>query len=95
MVFYGHDACEQQELKEFKVDATIPSKYRGTAADQRDMVVLGKKQVLRVRQPPTRPTTIVLMFSSVTSSLGQCSASQARSWRRGKSCYRECSIGRG
>ncbi|KAK0768445.1 hypothetical protein LTR59_017660 [Friedmanniomyces endolithicus] len=47
MVFYGHDACEQQELKEFKVDATIPSKYRGTAADQRDMVVLGKKQVLR------------------------------------------------
>lgn len=26
----------------------IPSKYRGTAADKRDMTVLGKKQVLRV-----------------------------------------------
>jgi hypothetical protein len=29
-------------------DGGIPSKYRGTAADKRDMIVLGKKQVLRV-----------------------------------------------
>lgn len=29
-------------------DSGIPSRYRGTAADQRDMIVLGKKQVLRV-----------------------------------------------
>lgn len=29
-------------------DAGIPSKYRGTAADKKDMTVLGKKQVLRV-----------------------------------------------
>lgn len=26
----------------------VPQKYRGTAADQKDMSVLGKKQVLRV-----------------------------------------------
>lgn len=26
----------------------LPAKYRGTSADQRDMSVLGKKQVLRV-----------------------------------------------
>ncbi|RMZ89389.1 hypothetical protein DV736_g3379, partial [Chaetothyriales sp. CBS 134916] len=37
----------QEELKEFNGDSTIPTKYRGTAADQRDMEVLGKKQVLR------------------------------------------------
>ena len=29
-------------------DGGIPLKYRGTAADKRDMIVLGKKQVLRV-----------------------------------------------
>lgn len=26
----------------------VPEKYRGTAADRRDMTVMGKKQVLRV-----------------------------------------------
>jgi hypothetical protein len=29
-------------------DGGIPARYRGTTADKRDMVVLGKKQVLRV-----------------------------------------------
>ena len=29
-------------------DGGIPLRYRGTAADKRDMIVLGKKQVLRV-----------------------------------------------
>jgi hypothetical protein len=29
-------------------DGGIPSRYRGTAADKRDMMVLGKEQVLRV-----------------------------------------------
>ena len=28
-------------------DTNVPEKYRGTAADQHDMAVLGKKQVLR------------------------------------------------
>lgn len=28
---------------------TVPAKYHGTRADQQDMIVLGKKQVLRVR----------------------------------------------
>jgi hypothetical protein len=29
-------------------DGGIPERYRGTAEDKRDMIVLGKKQVLRV-----------------------------------------------
>jgi hypothetical protein len=29
----------------------VPEKYRGTSADQRDMIVMGKKQVLRVSIP--------------------------------------------
>lgn len=29
--------------------SNVPAKYRGTDADRRDMTVLGKKQVLRVR----------------------------------------------
>jgi len=29
-------------------DSGIPSKYRGTDADKNDMMILGKKQVLRV-----------------------------------------------
>lgn len=29
------------------VSHTVPHKYRGTAADQHDMITLGKKQVLR------------------------------------------------
>lgn len=28
----------------------VPQKYRGTSADQHDMSILGKKQVLRVRR---------------------------------------------
>jgi len=34
-----------------KEDASnnVPAKYHGTRADQQDMIVLGKKQVLRVR----------------------------------------------
>jgi len=29
----------------------VPEKYRGTAADRRDMTIMGKKQVLRVSVP--------------------------------------------
>lgn len=32
----------------FEVDASVPAKYHGTAADARDMATLGKRQVLRV-----------------------------------------------
>lgn len=42
------DSDGDVQEKEFQYDGTIPSKYRGTTADQRDMVLLGKKQVLRV-----------------------------------------------
>ena len=31
-------------------DGGIPSRYRGTAADKRDMITLGKKQVIRVSE---------------------------------------------
>jgi hypothetical protein len=31
-------------------DGGIPARYRGTAADKRDMITLGKKQVLRVSE---------------------------------------------
>ena len=46
--FHDYDMYVQEELKQFDVDGTVPTKYRGTAADQKDMVTLGKKQVLRV-----------------------------------------------
>lgn len=36
------------EHPKFEVDASVPARYHGTAADARDMAVLGKKQVLRV-----------------------------------------------
>jgi len=68
---YDQNAYGEHDLKEFRVDATIPSKYRGTATDQRDMVVLGKAQVLRVR---VHMTVVVddlaeLTYCSATSSL--------------------------
>ena len=39
---------EEGQFKEDAVSHTIPAKYQGTRADQQDMMVLGKKQVLRV-----------------------------------------------
>lgn len=33
-----------------EMSSLVPTKYRGTAADARDMKILGKKQVLRVMQ---------------------------------------------
>ena len=43
------EPLEDGPVKEDVVSHTIPRKYQGTRADQQDMVVLGKKQVLRVR----------------------------------------------
>lgn len=40
-------AGDKQEVDDV-YDETLPTKYRGTAADKSDMLVLGKKQVLRV-----------------------------------------------
>jgi hypothetical protein len=37
--------------KEFAHSATVEQKYLGTLADQREMGVLGRTQVLRVRDP--------------------------------------------
>ena len=43
------DAYFEAEGKDDNVDPSVPVRYRGTAADKRDMKVLGKTQVLRVR----------------------------------------------
>lgn len=40
------DSSERNPEKVYE-NSTVPEKYRGTVADQHDMVVLGKKQVLR------------------------------------------------
>lgn len=37
----NHDAARES------TGIVVPARFRGTAADQRDMVVLGRKQVLR------------------------------------------------
>ena len=39
---------DEGQVAEKDDDSGIPIKWRGTAADKRDMTVLGKKQVLRV-----------------------------------------------
>ena len=46
------DTFNQNVEKELDEPGVIPAKYRGTAADHRDMIILGKKQVLRVCVPP-------------------------------------------
>lgn len=46
----GEASSNEHELDDFD-DAGLPARYRGTAADQRDMSMLGKKQVLRVCDP--------------------------------------------
>lgn len=43
-----NDPLDGGSPKEDVVSHTVPAKYHGTRADQQDMVVLGKKQVLRV-----------------------------------------------
>jgi len=43
----GHYSDKEYE----NVDSNVPAQYRGTAADRRDMSVLGHKQVLRVSDP--------------------------------------------
>lgn len=45
---HEHANANQEDLKGFEYDVSVPARYRGTSADQRDMAVLGKKQVLRV-----------------------------------------------
>lgn len=39
----------------------VPEKYRGTAADRRDMTVMGKKQVLRVSITIENITALILI----------------------------------
>lgn len=39
---------DEGQVEKDLYDANLPARYRGTEADKRDMIVLGKKQVLRV-----------------------------------------------
>ena len=43
------DAYLEHDEKDDNVDPSVPVRYRGTSTDKRDMKVLGKTQVLRVR----------------------------------------------
>ena len=45
-----HDDMYGTELDGMDQAGTVSNKYRGTAADRRDMMTLGKQQVLRVRR---------------------------------------------
>lgn len=47
----GTMPLEHENIKGYEGDENVPAKYRGTTADQRDMAMLGKKQVLRVSFP--------------------------------------------
>lgn len=42
------DSFDQKEENDFDEPATVPAKYRGTAHDKSEMIMMGKKQVLRV-----------------------------------------------
>ena len=42
------ETYDQNAEKDGDEPGTVPSRYRGTANDKRDMSMLGKKQVLRV-----------------------------------------------
>lgn len=44
----ANDYPEADPKEDVHVNGSIPLRYRGTAADQRDMALLGKEQVLRV-----------------------------------------------
>ena len=46
---HGDGYLEQYDDKDDNVDPSVPVRYRGTAVDKKDMKVLGKTQVLRVR----------------------------------------------
>lgn len=62
----GYQQYDKQNA--FPIAATtIPEKYRGTRADQDDMVLLGKKQVLR----RNFKFTTILGFAS-TGEHGEC-----------------------
>jgi hypothetical protein len=47
-IFSALGACPEDGPSKDDASNTVPAKYHGTRADQQDMIVLGKKQVLRV-----------------------------------------------
>jgi len=61
-----------------KANVQVAEKLRGTTADQRDMAVMGKKQVLRVSIPASIAAVRELIVSSETSALLPCSALRLR-----------------
>ena len=77
----GEMAVEHNRIQDKAGDADdsgIPSRFRGTDADKNDMMILGKKQVLRVCPsttaiPPNRSKkSLQLTMCSVISSSLRC-----------------------
>lgn len=61
----GDDSSlEQHGHEDDNIDPSVPTKYRGTAADKRDMKVIGKQQVLRVCTFLSLLTETMLMCAS-------------------------------
>lgn len=74
-----HNVYLEAEEKDDNVDPSVPVRYRGTAADKRDMKVLGKTQVLRVRASAIPSLKIISNVSlSEISNLLPCWASLRR-----------------
>jgi hypothetical protein len=64
---------EVETIEEDGDDGDIPPEYLGTAADKRDMITLGKKQVLRVGGSILKvQSSFNLILCSATSALSQC-----------------------
>ena len=80
---------EQYDDKDDNIDPSVPKRYRGTAIDKRDMRVLGKTQVLRVRLFVNYAHHQTDCLCSATSSSSPCWALPLPSWPVGKSCCRK------
>lgn len=80
---------EQHAEEDDNIDASVPIKYRGTAADKRDMKVIGKTQVLRVRICKTPAIMASNMDDSETSNLSPCLVLPRLSWPAGRYYFRK------
>jgi hypothetical protein len=84
------EPLEEEQLKE---DAHgLPVKYQGTRADQQDMMVLGKKQVLRVCTCLCASIYQANAGCSATSSSSPCLDLGRQLSAVGKLSYREASL---
>ena len=88
-MFLAINTSRQYDDKDDNIDPSVPKRYRGTAIDKRDMRVLGKTQVLRVRLFVNYAHHQTDCLCSATSSSSPCWALLPLSWPVGKSCCRK------